>query len=202
MTTSRTVRTPRCSSSTCRTASSPAPTGATRSSPTSAAWSTRRAREQVPVVWVQHADDELRVGQRRVADRPRAGTRRRRAARRTSSYGDSFEDTRSRPCSPTSASGASSSSAPRPTHASARRCTARSPAATTPRSSATPTRPRTIRVGRAAARPGHRPHQPLLERADRARPHGRHRRDRRRRPHRFRRHLLTRARHTGARTGR
>ena len=32
-------------------------------------------QEQVPVVWVQHADEEPREGQRRLADRPRAVAR-------------------------------------------------------------------------------------------------------------------------------
>ena len=39
-------------------------------------------RERVPVVWVQHSDEQPREGERRVADRPRADPGRRRAARR------------------------------------------------------------------------------------------------------------------------
>ena len=38
-------------------------------------------RERIPVVWVQHSDEEL-AGERRLADRPRAESGRRRAARR------------------------------------------------------------------------------------------------------------------------
>ena len=39
-------------------------------------------QEEVPVVWVQHSDEQLATGERRLADRPRADAGRRRAARR------------------------------------------------------------------------------------------------------------------------
>ena len=88
-------------------------------------------------------------------------------------YGDSFEDTSLETCSPTSGSGGSSSRAPRPTRASARRSTARSPRLRRDPGQRRAHHRGPHRVGRAAARPGDRPHQPVLERPDRAGPHGR-----------------------------
>jgi nicotinamidase-related amidase len=52
----------------------------------------RARREGVPVVWVQHCDDQVAPGERRLADRARAGAGRGGPAG-GENYGDSFEDT-------------------------------------------------------------------------------------------------------------
>ena len=118
-----------------------------------------------------------RERKRRVADRPRvdARTTPSRSSRRTTATPSRTPP--SRPCSRASVSGDSSSSAHRPMRASARRSTARSPGGTTRPLSATPTRRRTRRLGRAAAGAGHRAHEPVLERPDGAGAHGRDGRD-------------------------
>jgi len=147
MTTLENRPTPHFSSSTCRTASSKGRPSATRSSRMSATLSRRRGRS-VPVVWVQHSDEEgLAKGSDALADSPRAGSGRGRAARR--------EDLRrllrghqprDRACR-ASESGDSSSSVRRPMRASARLSTARSPGGTNATLSATLTRRRTRRPG-------------------------------------------------------
>ncbi len=103
----------------------------------------RARREQVPVVWVQDHGDGL----------PRGSDQWRIVPELDPSdaeplvhkvYGDAFEDTDLEfVLSATSASGACSSSARRPTPAFAQRCTARSPGDTTRPWSATRTPPRT-----------------------------------------------------------
>ena len=107
----------------------------------------QRARhEGVPVIWVQHSDAQLVPGRRRLADRPRVGPRRGRAAGQKH-HGDSFEDT---PLESVLAglgvgrlvvAGAQTDACVRSTR------TARSSGATTPRWSATPTPRRTERRG-------------------------------------------------------
>ena len=98
--------------------------------------------EEVPVIWVQHSDDNLAESSdgwqyvpelERQAPEPLVHKH----------YGDSFEDTTLEAELAERVSVGCSSPARRPMPASARRSMARSYGATTPSSSATPTPPRT-----------------------------------------------------------
>nr|BFE83981.1 hypothetical protein GCM10020093_065820 [Planobispora longispora] len=86
--------------------------------------------EGVPVVWVQHSDDDLKRGSNEWRYVPEL-------VRRDSepivhkNYGDSFEATELEELLAERGVGGSSSPGPRPTRASARPCTGPSPAATT-----------------------------------------------------------------------
>jgi hypothetical protein len=103
-------------------------------------------RERIPVVWVQHSDEGLvreSDDWRIVPDLSRDENE----PLVEKSYGDSFEDTTLESVLSDLGVGASSSSARRPTRASARRSTARSRGATRRPWSATPTRRRTSRNG-------------------------------------------------------
>ena len=98
--------------------------------------------EQVPVIWVQHSDDDIPQnsdGWQYVPELQRQESE----PLVHKKYGDSFEDTTWSPSSRNAESVGSSSREHRPTRASVRRSTARSRAATTRSSSATPTPPRT-----------------------------------------------------------
>ena len=100
---------------------------------------------------------------RRLALRPRAKPGRSRAARAQALRRLVRGDRRSRTSWPSAGSAGSWSPAPRPTRASARRCTARWSVATTRRSSATRTRPTTRASTARRTRPGDRAHEPLLD---------------------------------------
>ena len=121
-----------------------------------------QARRGIPVVWViQHSSEQLARGSESGASASVTRLTPSRSSRRPTA---TPSRTRlSRPCCRISESGDSSSSAHRPTSASARRSTGRSSGATTRPSSATPTRRRIRRVGRPAAGSGHRAHEPLLD---------------------------------------
>ena len=96
-------------------------------------------RERVPVVRVQHCDEQLARGSDdwRIVPELAPATPSRSSRRTTATPS---RTPASRPCCQASESGDSSSSAHRPMHASARRCTARSSGGTTRYLSATPTR--------------------------------------------------------------
>ena len=83
-------------------------------------------QEQVPVVWVQHSDEDLARGSDDWQIVPELDSGRRRAARREELRRLLRGHRLSRRCCRASASGDSSSSAHRPMRASARRSTARS----------------------------------------------------------------------------
>ena len=120
-------------------------------------------REQVPVVWVQHSDEQLAEGQRRVADRPRADAGRRRAARREELRrllrGHHARD---RAVGPRRRAARRRRRADRRVHPldAARRVRPRV------RRDARQRRPHDggpVGLGRAAAGPGHRAHEPVLD---------------------------------------
>ena len=122
----------------------------------------RKARAaEVPVVWVQHASDNLSPGseQWKIVPELNPDESEPLIPKR---YPDSSKRRPSSRSSPTSPWGASSLSARRRTNACARRCTARSFGDTTRPSSAMHTRPRTLALGRAATGARYRAHQSLL----------------------------------------
>ena len=105
-------------------------------------------REYVPVIWVQHSDEELKRGSgdwQIVPELNPDGSE----PLVEKHYGDSSRTPPWRRCYPGSASGGWWSSAPKPTPASARPSTAPSPEAMTRHWSATRTPPRTRPSGAA-----------------------------------------------------
>ena len=140
-----------------------------------------RARaQQVPVIWVQHADDELVEGSdgwqyvpelQRQESEPLVHKH----------YGDSFEDTTLE----SELAAAGRRSARRHRRPDRRLHPRHAPRRVRPRLRHPPGRRRPhhrglLRVRPATGRQGHRPHQHVLDVADRPRAHGRRGRDRRR----------------------
>jgi hypothetical protein len=99
-------------------------------------------REAIPVVWVQHSDEQLARGSDEWCIVPELAPADAEPLVEKN-YGDSFEDTKLRACWLSCESGGFLSPARRPMRVSARRFTAHSSAATTQSWSVTPTRRRT-----------------------------------------------------------